>query len=80
MCEKPTQIEIMGWFSADEIVAPVAVGTANEHQNTAQTVSLCVLAAAAVAYIATKLLIKLHRQHIERVAARTVRLNNVSTM
>lgn len=65
----------MGWFSADEIVAPVAVGAAqSETHTTAQTVSLCVLAAVAVGYIATKMLTKLHRQHIERVTARTVRL------
>lgn len=69
----------MGWFSADEIVAPVAAGTTpSESHATAQTVALCVLAAVAVGYIAVKMLSKLHRQHIERVAARTVRMNNLA--
>lgn len=69
----------MRWFSADEIVAPVASGTsANEHNDTTKTIAICVLAALAVGYVATKLVTKLHRQHIERVAAHTVRINNLS--
>lgn len=63
----------MGWFSADEIVAPAAANNANGQHSTPQTIALCVLAAAAVGYIAIKLLTKLHRQHTERVAERVAR-------
>lgn len=62
----------MGWFSADEIVAPVT----NNEQNSvsAQTIAICILAAVAVGYIAVKLIGKLHRQSTERVAERVVRV------
>lgn len=61
----------MGWFSADEIVAPAVVSNAESH-HTAQTVALCVLATVAVGYIVVKSLMKCHRQQTERVAERTV--------
>lgn len=70
----------MGWFSADEILTPIANASNNEQSTDAQTIALCVLAAVAVGYIATKLLTKLHRQHIERVADRTIRLNNLNNV
>lgn len=63
----------MGWFSADEIVAP-AVQTSNAESNhTAQTVAVCVLAGLAVAYAVFRTVTKLHRQHTERVAERAAR-------
>lgn len=65
---------IMGWFSADEIVAPVSNSENKNENHTAQTVALCVLAAVAVGYIAVKILAKLHRQQTERVAERAARL------
>lgn len=65
----------MGWFSADEIVAPVS--TTADSGGTAKTVALCVLAAVAVGYIAFKAIASLHRQQTERVAARTARLTTL---
>lgn len=65
----------MGWFSADEIVAPapvVNIGKSEGH-HAAQTIALCVLSAVAVGYVVLKGLLKLHRQHTERVAERATR-------
>lgn len=66
----------MGWFSADEIVAPAAVTTTESH-HTAQTVALCLMAGVAVGYLLVKSLMKCHRQQTERVAERTARLANL---
>ena len=64
----------MGWFSADEIVAPVVnSATTTDGNHTAQTVALCVLASVAVGYLLVKGLVKIQRQHTERVAERTAR-------
>lgn len=68
----------MGWFSADEIVAPVTNNSSEDHI-TAQTVALCVLAAVAVGYLAAKIIAKVHRQQTERVAARTVQLATINS-
>lgn len=63
----------MGWFSADEIVAPVANSDKSNSDHTTQAVALCILAAVAVGYLACKVLAKVHRQHTERVAERAAR-------
>ncbi|XP_058827894.1 rho GTPase-activating protein gacV-like [Topomyia yanbarensis] len=59
----------MGWFSADEIVAPAVSSTTNSTNSsiTAQTVALCTVAVVAVGYIAVKLLVKLHQQQTEHL-------------
>lgn len=67
----------MGWFSADEIVAPVSNSDKSEH-HTAQTVALCVLAAVAVGYLLVRLIAKIHRQQTERVAERAARMANLT--
>lgn len=66
----------MGWFSADEIVAPAVVSSETGHQ-TAQTVALCVLAGVTVSYLLVKNLMRCHRQQTERVAERTARLTSL---
>lgn len=64
----------MGWFSADEIVAPASSSASDSgNSHTTQTVALCILAGVALAYVGVKLLVKLHRQHTERVAERAAR-------
>lgn len=68
----------MGWFSADEVVAPV-INSKSEQNHTAQTVAICVIAALAVSYIAVKFISKLLRQQTERVASRTFQMNNLAT-
>ena len=67
----------MGWFSADEIVAP-AVNSANTSATSTQTIALCILAAVALVYVAAKVFLKLHRQQTEQVATRAVRLSTLS--
>lgn len=62
----------MGWFSADEIVAPTSSSVEGGH-HTAQTVALCVLAAVAVGCLLVKSIAKIQRQHTERVAEQTAR-------
>lgn len=62
----------MGWFSADEIVAP-ATSSSGGADHTAQTVSLCILAGVAVRYLLFKAAMKLHRQQTERAAERVAR-------
>lgn len=62
----------MGWFSADEIVAPTT-SSSEKTDNTAQTVSLCILAGVAVGYLLFKAVMKLHRQQTERAAERVAR-------
>lgn len=64
----------MGWFSADEIVAPAMVSSETGHQ-TAQTVALC--AGVAVSYLLVKNLMRCHRQQTEQVAERTARLTSL---
>lgn len=59
----------MGWFSADETIAL----NANDGGSTGQTVALGVLATVAVAYVVIRTILKLHRQHTERVAERAAR-------
>lgn len=61
----------MGWFSADEVVTPV-INNVNDHHAT-QTVALCVLAGVALGYVMLRGLMKIHRQHTERVAECTTR-------
>lgn len=62
----------MGWFSADEIVA--APAASSEHtSNAAQTIGICVLAAVVTGYVLVRVLVKLNRQHTERVAERAAR-------
>lgn len=63
----------MGWFSSEDIIAPVVSSNVNEGHQTAQSVSLCVIAAIAAGYIVIKSIIKLHRNHTERVAERAAR-------
>lgn len=64
----------MGWFSADEIVVPTNSGDSKyESNHTAQTVALCVLAVVAVGYLTVRALVKIQRQHTERVAERAAR-------
>lgn len=70
----------MGWFSADEVIAPVVSSAVTEtpnHHTSAQTIALCVLAAVAVGYVLLRTIAKIHRQQTERVAARTVQLANL---
>lgn len=63
----------MGWFSADEIVAPAATSNISEGHHTAQVIAICVIAAVAVGYLLLKGIAKVNRQHTERVAERTAR-------
>lgn len=65
----------MGWFSADEIVAPAPIVSSekSEGHHSAQTIALCILSAVAVGYVLLKGLLKLHRQHTEQVAERASR-------
>lgn len=66
---------VMGWFSADEIVAPISNSDASEEKShSVQAVAICIFTAVAVGYIVVKGLIKLHRQQTERLAERAVRL------
>lgn len=68
----------MGWFSADEIVAPASsTSTTQERNHTAQTVALCVLAALACAYAMIKMFWKWHRQQTERVTQRAMSMANL---
>ncbi|XP_055528092.1 probable serine/threonine-protein kinase DDB_G0282963 [Wyeomyia smithii] len=69
----------MGWFSADEIIAPVTNTNSSERNETAIAVAACVLAAVAVSYIAVKLLAKLHRQQTERFRKRYKTLKEKAT-
>lgn len=64
----------MGWFSADEIVAPTITASAPNGHHVAQTIALCVMAGVAVGYILAKSIIRCHRQQTERAAERTARL------
>lgn len=66
----------MGWFSADEIVAPAVLSNAEGH-HTAQAVALCILAGVAVGYLLVKAVSKCHRRETERVAERATRLANL---
>lgn len=63
----------MGWFSVDEIVAPATSSVGPVQSHTAQTEALCVLAGIAFAYVAKKMLSKVHRHHTERLAERAAR-------
>lgn len=63
----------MGWFSADEIVAPATANIENSNNN-AQTIALCVLEAVATGYVLLKALLKAHRNHTVRVAERAARV------
>lgn len=62
----------MGWFSADEVIAPT-ISNAPEKSDTVQTVALCILAAVAACYVGVKVLLKLHKHHTERLAERAAR-------
>lgn len=65
----------MGWFSADEVIAPTISTTNNtEPHNVAQAVALCVIAGVAVSYIIVRAVLKAHKRRTERVAERAVRL------
>lgn len=66
----------MGWFSADEIIAPTTNSNTIESNQAAQTVALCIIAAVAVGYVLLRGIVKLQRQHTERVAERTARRMN----
>lgn len=65
----------MGWFSADEIVAPTSSAVETTGHQTAQTVAICALAVTAVGYLLIRAIVKFQRQHTERVAERTARLH-----
>lgn len=61
----------MGWFSADEIIAPTtSVAQKSEGHHTAQTIALCSLAVAAVGYILFRGFAKIQRQQTEQAARR----------
>ena len=62
----------MGWFSADEIVAP-AVATTSANDVSTQTVAVCALAIVVTGYLLGEVIVKLHRHHTERVTERTAR-------
>lgn len=64
----------MGWFSADEVIAPTISTTNTEPHNVAQAVALCVIAGVAVGYIIVRTVLKAHKRRTERVAERAVRL------
>lgn len=64
----------MGWFSADEIVAPTSSAVGNTGHHTAQTVAMCTLAVTAVGYLIIRAIVKFQRQNTERVAERAARL------
>lgn len=64
----------MGWFSAEEIVAPATnnIGPAGENNHLAQTIALCALVAVVVGLV-IKVVAKIQRQHTERVGEQAAR-------
>lgn len=67
----------MGWFSADEIVAPTSSNSSGSDHNVAQTAALCVLAGVALGYILIRAVLKAHKRRTEQIAERAVRLPNL---
>lgn len=63
----------MGWFSADEIVA---VDNSSTH-DAIQSISIALLALAALAYGIFKLCNAHHRHQSQQVAERAIRMANV---
>lgn len=61
----------MGWFSSDEIVTTNQMAQSDHHET--QAIALCVLAGVAIFYVVTKIILKLHKSHTERLAERVAR-------
>lgn len=57
----------IGWFSADRIVAKSSNST---EQSAKQSAALLIKAVVSLSYVAVKPVLKLHKNHTERIAER----------